>query len=278
VRIDLHTHSTASDGTDSPAVVMRRAADAGLDLVALTDHDTLAGHHEARAALPPGLTLVEGMELSCRLDGRSVHLLCYGVDPDDPALAGECEAIRTDRVRRAEAIVGKLREMGAGVTWEQVVELAGGGVVGRPHIARAMVAAGAISTPAQAFTSDWIGPGGPAYVSRYALDPVAAVGLVRAAGGVAVLAHPGAVSRGWKIPDAAIATLAAAGLAGLETDHPDHDEPTRRRLAGLASSLDLIPSGGSDDHGSLTGYRIGCEVTAAAAYERLMARRGPRPA
>lgn len=277
MRIDLHTHSNASDGTDPPAEVMRRASEAGLALVALTDHDTLAGHAQARAALPPGLDLVPGMELSCRLTGHSMHLLCYGVDPGSAELAAQCEAIRTDRLRRAEAIVGKLRGLGVDITWEQVVTLAAGGVVGRPHIARAMAAAGAIGSPEEAFGSEWIGPGGPAYVSRYALDPVEAVGLVRAAGGVAVLAHPGAVTRGWKIPDEVIATLAGAGLAGLEVSHPGHDEAQRRRLAGLAGELALVPTGGSDDHGGLTGYRIGCEVTAPEAYEQLMARRGAAP-
>ncbi len=272
MRIDLHTHSSASDGTDPPARVMRRAAEAGLGMVALTDHDTVAGHDEARAALPAGLTLVPGMELSCRLAGRSVHLLAYHTDPGHPGLAAECAAIRDDRLRRGKAMVGKLRELGVDITWEQVVTLAAGGVVGRPHVARAMAAAGAIASPEQAFSSDWIGPGGPAYVSRYALDPVAAIGLVRAAGGVAVLAHPGTATRGWKIPDEVIARLAGAGLAGLEVDHPDHDDAERLRLAALATSLDLAPTGGSDDHGGLTGYRIGCEVTSPAAYQRLMSR------
>jgi predicted metal-dependent phosphoesterase TrpH len=153
-----------------------------------------------------------------------------------------------------------------------VVALAGGGVVGRPHVARAMVAAGAITGPEQAFSSDWIGAGGRAYVSRYALDPVAAVRLVSAAGGVAVLAHPGAVTRGWKIPDDAIAGLAEAGLAGLEINHPDHDHPERARLTALATRLGLIATGGSDDHGELTRHRIGCEATAPDAYQRLLAR------
>jgi hypothetical protein len=283
VRIDLHTHSSASDGTQPPADVMRRAAAAGLGLVALTDHDTLAGHAAARAALPPGLSLVRGMELSCRLTGHAVHLLCYGVDPANEPLADECEAIRNGRLRRGQAMVGKLRELGVGVTWEQVVALADGGVVGRPHVARAMVAAGAVSSPGQAFSDDWIGVGGPAYVRRYALDPVAAIGLVKAAGGVAVLAHPGAVTRGWKIPDEVIAGLAQAGLAGVEINHPDHDEAERARLHAAAQRLDLVPTGGSDDHGGLTGYRIGCETTAAADFERLMSRReggaaGPPPA
>ncbi len=272
MRIDLHTHSTASDGTDPPAQVMRRARDAGLDVVALTDHDTLAGHSQARRALPPGLALLTGMELSCRLDGRSVHMLAYAIDPGNTELAAECAAIVEARVGRARRMVDRLRELGVSVTWPQVAALASGGVVGRPHIARAMVAAGAIDRPEQAFTQEWIGAGGRAYVSRYALDPVAAIRLIRAAGGAAVLAHPGAVSRGEKLPEQTIAWLAAAGMAGLEVAHPDHDHAERQRLGALAASLDLVPCGGSDDHGSLTGYRIGCETTAPEAYQRLMSR------
>jgi 3',5'-nucleoside bisphosphate phosphatase len=272
VRIDLHTHSTASDGTDPPAEVMRRAAAAGLDVVALTDHDTLAGHAEARRALPPGLALLPGMELSCRRDGRSVHMLAYGVDPANAELAAECAAIVQARVGRARGMVERLRELGVGITWPQVEALAGGGVVGRPHIARAMVESGAIDRPDQAFSAEWIATGGRAYVSRYAPDPVAAIGLVRAAGGAAVLAHPGAATRAGKMPDETIAELAAAGLAGLEVAHPDHDFAERERLEALAARLDLVTTGGSDDHGGLTGYRIGCETTAPEQYERLVAR------
>jgi 3',5'-nucleoside bisphosphate phosphatase len=271
-RIDLHSHSTASDGTDPPAEVMRRARAAGLDVIALTDHDTLAGHAEARGALLPGLALVPGMELSCRLDGHSVHLLAYHVDPAHAGLAEQLHAITTDRLRRARDMVGKLRELGVDITWEQVAAIAGDGVVARPHIARAMVAAGAIARPDQAFTPEWIGPGGRAYVSRYALDPEDAVRLVSSAGGVSVLAHPGVPQGGWKIGDEAVARLAAAGLAGLEVAHPDHHDAERIRLAALAATLGLVSSGGSDDHGSLTGHRLGCETIAPGEYERLVAR------
>jgi hypothetical protein len=271
-RIDLHSHSTASDGTDPPAEVMRRARAAGLDVIALTDHDTLAGHAEARGALPPGLALVPGMELSCRLDGHSVHLLAYHVDPAHAGLAEQLHAITTDRLRRARDMVGKLRELGVDITWERVAAIAGDGVVARPHIARAMVAAGAIARPDQAFTPEWIGPGGRAYVSRYALDPEDAVRLVSSAGGVSVLAHPGVPQGGWKIGDEAVARLAAAGLAGLEVAHPDHDDAERIRLAALAATLGLVSSGGSDDHGSLTGHRLGCETIAPGEYERLVSR------
>jgi predicted metal-dependent phosphoesterase TrpH len=275
MRIDLHTHSSASDGTDPPAEVMRRARAAGLDVIALTDHDTLGGQDEARAALPAGLILVSGMELSARLDGHSVHLLSYLPYGAGADLAAEAQKIREDRVRRGQAIVGRLRELAVDITWDQVAALAAGGSVGRPHIARAMVAAGAIEAPQDAFTPDWIGSGGRAYVSRYALPPVRAIELVRASGGAVVLAHPGAVSRGWRIPVETIADLAGAGLAGLEVDHPDHDEAERQRLRGLAADLGLLATGGSDDHGSLTGHRLGTETTSPEAFEQLMARCQP---
>lgn len=270
MRIDLHCHSTASDGTRPPAEVMRRARAAGLDVVALTDHDTQAGQQEARRSLPPGLTLVPGMELSCRLDGHSVHLLAYRSDPAHPGLAAQCGAITASRLERGEAMVARLRGLGVNISWERVREIAGGGVIGRPHVARAMVEAGAVASVPQAFTPEWIGADGRAYVRKYALEPARAIELVRAAGGVAVLAHPGALSRGWRIPDEAIAGLAGAGLAGLEVAHPDHDDAQRLRLGALAGRLGLVASGGSDDHGALTGDRIGCETVAQEAYERLM--------
>jgi 3',5'-nucleoside bisphosphate phosphatase len=269
VRIDLHAHSSASDGTDPPAEVMRRAAHAGLDVIALTDHDTQAGHAEAAAALPAGLRLVAGMELSCRAEGHSVHMLVYGADPAHPGLAAQCRAIVADRLRRAQAMVARLAELGVDITWQQVLDVAGGEVIARPHIARAMVAAGAIAAPEQAFTPEWIGTGGRAHVDRYALDPLAALSLVASAGGAAVLAHP-AAARGWRMSDQLIAGLAGAGLAGLEVCHPDHDDAQRSRLRTLAADLGLLVCGGSDDHGSLTGHRLGCETTEPEDYERLM--------
>ena len=278
MRADLHVHSNASDGTDPPAEVMRRAALAGLDVVALTDHDTVAGHAQARQALPGALILVPGMELSGRLDdpargepGRgvqSLHLLAYLFDPDDPELATETRRIRDDRVLRARAMVDRLIDLGVPISWEDVAAVAGTAVVGRPHIARAMAASGAIASPEQAFTPDWIADGGRAYVGRYALDPVRAIALVRSAGGVAVLAHPRA-DRALLVSDAQIAELAAAGLAGVEVFHPDQPDPAS--LLGLTRDLGLIATGGSDDHGSLTGHRIGSHIAAADAYERLIA-------
>jgi predicted metal-dependent phosphoesterase TrpH len=269
---DLHSHSSASDGTTPPADVMARAAAAGLDVIGLTDHDTVAGHAEAAAALAPGLTLLPGMELSCRRDGHSVHMLAYLFDPADPELAAEMAAIRESRVSRAREMVARLAEMGVPVTWEQVSRIAAGGVVGRPHIARALAEAGAVPTPADAFSPDWIGAGGRAYVSRYALDPGRAIALVGAAGGVTVLAHPRGAGRGWQIPDEVIAELAGAGLSGIEINHPQQDEQQRSRLRVLAATLGLIPSGGSDDHGELTGFRLGVEQAPEGSYQALVER------
>lgn len=269
---DLHSHSNASDGTTPPADVMARAAAAGLDVIALTDHDTVAGHAEAAGALPPGLTLLPGMELSCRRDGHSVHMLAYLFDPADPELAAEMARIRESRVSRARAMVSRLAELGVPVTWEQVTAITGDGVVGRPQIARALAQAGVVATPADAFSPDWIGPGGRAYVSRYALEPSRAVALVRAAGGVTVLAHPRGAGRGWQIPDEVIAELAEAGLSGIEVNHPQQDEEQRNDLLTLAFQLGLVASGGSDDHGELTGFRIGVEQAPEGTYQALVER------
>jgi 3',5'-nucleoside bisphosphate phosphatase len=277
VRADLHSHSTASDGTLPPGEVVRRARAAGLDVLALTDHDTAAGLEPASRALPAGLTLLPGMELSCRMDGHSVHVLGYLFDPAEPELAAELAAIRDSRVHRAQAMVARLQALGAPVTWEQVRAIAGGGVVGRPHIARALVDAGVIGSVREAFGPEWIGPGGRAHVTRYALDPARAIALVRQAGGVTVLAHPRSSTRGWLVPDEAIAALAAAGLTGVEVNHPNQDQPQRERLADLAASLDLVASGGSDDHGELTGYRLGSETIDPGEYERLIAARKEPP-
>jgi 3',5'-nucleoside bisphosphate phosphatase len=270
VRIDLHVHSSASDGTDPPAEVMRRAADAGVGVVGLTDHDTTAGHEEAALALPPRLTLVPGIELSCRSGFHSVHLLGYLFDPAHPGLVAETAAIRESRRSRAKSMVARLAALGAPVTWEQVTAIAGNAVVGRPHIARAMMAAGVIKRFGDAFTSKWLAPGGRAYVSRYAPSPAEGVALVRAAGGVPVLAHPRA-GRGWQLPDDQLAGLVPVGLAGIEVDHPDHDAVQRAELRGLASRFGLITLGSSDDHGGITGHRIGCETTSPGDYERLLA-------
>ncbi|WP_432128794.1 PHP domain-containing protein [Streptomyces sp. bgisy082] len=272
MRIDLHTHSTASDGTDSPAELVRNAAAAGLDVVALTDHDTTRGHAEAIAALPEGLTLVTGAELSCRVDGIGLHMLAYLFDPEEPALLAERELVRDDRVPRARAMVGKLRDLGVPVTWERVARIAGDGSVGRPHVAEALVELGVVPDVSAAFTPEWLADGGRAYVGKHELDPVEAIRLVRAAGGVTVFAHPLAVKRGQVLPEASIARLAEAGLDGIEVDHMDHDEATRARLRGLAKELGLLTTGSSDYHGSRKTCRLGEYTTDPEIYGEITRR------
>ncbi|MFF3685248.1 PHP domain-containing protein [Streptomyces sp. NPDC002187] len=272
MRIDLHTHSTASDGTDTPAELMCNAASAGLDVVALTDHDTTRGHAAAAAAVPEGLTLVTGAELSCRLDGIGLHMLAYLFDPEEPELLRERELVRDDRVPRAQAMIGKLQELGVPVDWQQVARIAGDGSVGRPHIAEALVELGVVPTVSDAFTPDWLADGGRAYVEKHELDPFTAIRLVKAAGGVTVFAHPLAVKRGRTVPESAIAELAACGLDGIEVDHMDHDEDVRARLRGLAGELGLLATGSSDYHGSRKSCRLGEYTTDPEIYGEITRR------
>jgi predicted metal-dependent phosphoesterase TrpH len=272
VRIDLHSHSTASDGTDTPAELVRNAAAAGLDVVALTDHDTTRGHAEAIAALPPGLTLVTGAELSCRVDGISMHMLAYLFDPEEPALLAERELVRDDRVPRAKGMIAKLNDLGVPVTWEQVARIAGDGSVGRPHVASALVELGVVDTVSDAFTQDWLADGGRAFVEKHETDPFEAIRLVKGAGGVTVFAHPGAAKRGRTVPESAIAEMAAAGLDGIEVDHMDHDPDTRARLRGLAKELGLLVTGSSDYHGSRKTCVLGEYTTDPEVYGEITRR------
>ncbi|CAG7604191.1 PHP domain-containing protein [Actinacidiphila bryophytorum] len=273
MRIDLHTHSTASDGTDTPAELVRNAAAAGLDVVALTDHDTVGGYAQATAALAgTDLTLVTGAELSCRTGGTSMHMLAYLFDPAEPQLYEARELVRDGRVPRAHGMIDKLQALGVPVTWEMVARIAGDGSVGRPHIATAMVELGVVPTVSDAFTEEWLANDGRAYVGKQEFDPFDAVRLVKAAGGVTVFAHPGAHKRGETVPDEVVAGLAAAGLDGLEVDHVDHDEPTRTRLRGLARELGLLATGSSDYHGTRKSVALGECVTDPEVYAQLAAR------
>jgi predicted metal-dependent phosphoesterase TrpH len=273
-RIDLHTHSTASDGTLTPAELVGAAAAAGLAGLALTDHDTTAGWAEAAAALPPGLTLVPGVELSCVAQepdrAVSLHLLGYLIDPAEPRLRAHRRRLRGAREGRARRMVELLRADGHPVSWERVRALAAG-PVGRPHLARALVDAGRVASLEEAFGPEWIGTGGRYWAPRPELDVVEAIGLVRAAGGVAVFAHPYARRRGVTVRPATIARMAAAGLAGLEVDHPDHEPGERAELRALADELDLVPTGASDFHGAARPQPLGVETTGVEAYERLVA-------
>lgn len=269
-RIDLHTHSTASDGTLPPDVLVRAARTAGLDVVALTDHDTTAGWDTAAAALPDGLALVRGAEVSCVHAGISLHLLAYLFDPAEPTFAAALGALRTSRTGRAEQMARMLEADGTGVTWHRVQQLAAGSV-GRPHLAQALLEQGHVATVSDAFTSDWIGTHGRYWVAKVEIDVLDAVRMVAGAGGVSVFAHPRATARGRTVDDQVIVDMAAAGLGGLEVDHVDHDESARRELRDLAAGLDLLLTGSSDFHGTHKPVRLGAHTTGEQAYERLVA-------
>jgi predicted metal-dependent phosphoesterase TrpH len=274
MRIDLHTHSTASDGTDLPADLIAKAAAEGLDVIALTDHDTTAGWAASVAARPHGLTIVPGVEMSCvHAEGErriSLHMLAYLVDPDHPALRAEWARLRESRLVRGRRIVENLVAAGYPITWAQVSTLAAGGSVGRPHIGRALVEAGVVPDVDTAFRQ-LLTSGQPYYVRKADTEVFTALELIRAAGGLAFFAHPIARRRGPVVSDAAVADMAAAGLVGIEVDHPDHDADDRRHAAGLARDLDLIPTGSSDYHGTNKTTPLGACLTDPSAYERLLA-------
>lgn len=271
-RIDLHCHSTASDGTLTPAELVRAGAAAGLDVMAITDHDTTGGWAAAAEARPAGLRLVRGAELSCRWYGVRpaipLHLLAYLFDPAEPRLAADLARMRADREQRAERIVDLLRADGVEISWSEVHGYAAGGSVGRPHIAQALIRAGLVRTTDEAFASRWLGA--RYFVPKADLDVFEAVRAVRAAGGVPVFAHPRATKRGRVVPDALIAELAAAGLFGLEADHEDHSPQEREQIRDLAASLGLVVTGSSDFHGSHKAVRLGAFRTAPEAYEKIM--------
>jgi predicted metal-dependent phosphoesterase TrpH len=270
MRIDLHTHSSRSDGSDTPAELVQVAKAAGLDVIALTDHDTTTGWDEAVAAgAEHGVRVVRGAELSCRLEGIQIHLLAYEFDRDEPEFAAKRVLLRDDRERRAKLIVERCRELGAPITWDQVARIAGDAAIGRPHVASALVEEGVVGTVSEAFSSDWLADGGRAHVEKYALDPFWALDLVRGAGGIVVFAHPAAASRGRVVSDEQIAALAAAGLSGIEADHVDHDPAARRRIHGLAKELGLPATGSSDYHGTRKTVRIGANTTSPEAFEAL---------
>ena len=270
---DLHTHSTFSDGTLDPEQVVALAATRDLTGIALTDHDTTEGVDRARlAARATGLEVLLGCELSAEQDGGPVHVLGYGFDPEEQAFAARRAWIRDGRVGRARRMVERLRALGADVDLDRVLELAGSGSVGRPHVAAAMVEAGVVADIAAAFAPEWIGTGGRAYVAKDAVGPVVAVELIRGAGGVAVLAHPSLHAGAGAVPEPVIRAMATAGLDGLEVDHPDQAAAERARLRALAGELGLEVTGASDCHGALYGYRLGVERTPDATVERLLAR------
>ncbi|HKE99951.1 MAG TPA: PHP domain-containing protein [Actinomycetes bacterium] len=269
---DLHTHSTCSDGTLEPEAVARLAVERQLGGIALTDHDTTAGVAAARAvAREHGVVVLTGCEFSAGHQGNAVHVLGVGFDPGEARFAAARAAVRGERLVRARRTVDRLRALGAEVTFEQVRALAAGESVGRPHIAQAMVEAGVVPSVQEAFGPDWIGAGGRAYVPKQSVSPVRAVELIRGAGGVAILAHPSRHAGNRSVPEAVIREMVAAGLAALEADHPDQPGPDRAHWRALAAELEVLTTGGSDDHGARSGYRLGVCRTSEATVAALLA-------
>ena len=270
MRIDLHAHSNVSDGTQPPAELIAAAAEAGLDVVALTDHDTTDGWAEASAAaMKLGVALVPGMEVSCRTrEGISVHLLSYLHDPAHPGLLEEITKSKDARFTRAERMVSLLAE-DYPLSWDDVIHhVAPGATLGRPHIADALVAAGVVEDRSEAFETI-LTSRSRYWVQHYAPDPAAAVELVRAAGGVPVFAHPVASSRGRIVGEHTYREMIDAGLAGLEVNHRDNPEQGRAFLRRLAAEHDLLVTGSSDYHGAGKPNLLGENTTAPEVLARI---------
>jgi predicted metal-dependent phosphoesterase TrpH len=278
MRIDLHAHSTASDGTDTPAELMAVAAAAGLDAVAITDHDTTAGWLPASEALPRGLTLVPGAELSTisvdSMTGRrvSVHLLAYLFDPSSAALVAEQSRLRAERRSRLREMAERMADDGLPIdAGEVMAALPEDAPAGRPHLAQALVRAGKVVDVNQAF-AEYLGNGRGYYLPRQDTPVEGAIELIAEAGGVTVIAHPFARSRGATITPEVLAKLAAHGLTGVEVDHPNHDDATRAEVRGLAGELGLVRTGSSDYHGTNKNIPIGAETTDPKQFEALVER------
>jgi predicted metal-dependent phosphoesterase TrpH len=286
MRVDLHVHSTASDGLYAPAEVVRIALSKNMDVIALTDHDTIDGSAAAlaaaREATPASrLEVIAGVELSAEEDGADRHILGYLLDTESPTLKAALTELREARVHRADRIVQKLDELGVHVPLERVYALAGDGSVGRPHVARALIEQGTVGSVQEAFDR-YLGNDGPAYVPHHRLTPADAIRLVHDAGGVAVLAHPGRLEHGQ--PREIIEAMVPLGLDGLEVYYPDHTPALVEELRELARRFDLVMTVGSDFHrreGDGTA-RIGSVKTPAdfdpvAALKARAARTRPTP-
>ena len=272
--IDLHTHSTASDGTDSPAELIAAASAAGLDVVAITDHDNTAGWAPALDARPEHLTVIRGAEFSTLASTSSwpvsVHLLGYLFDPAHPAIVTEQTRLREERRQRGMAIVRKMIAAGIPITEAQVMAIAAGAPVGRPHIGQALMAAGVVTSVDQAFARHLSGRG-PYYVPKADTDLPTAIAMIAAAGGVSVIAHPRGRGEYRALTYDYIKELAGVGLGGLEVDHPDHSPAERDELRSIANRLGLLVTGSSDYHGSNKVLRLGQERTDPEVLAALVA-------
>jgi predicted metal-dependent phosphoesterase TrpH len=272
MRIDLHTHSDRSDGTMTPTELVRHAAEMSVDVLAITDHDCFAGWDEAlEAAVDHNVTLVRGIEISCRYDGQSVHLLGYLPDPTYAPLQDELRRVLDGRSSRLPAILDRLQGLGIEIGIDDVRRVSvDAAAMGRPHVADALIALGVIKDRDEAFAK-YLGPGGPAYVDRYAADLPTMIQTVRGAGGVTVVAHPWGRHAHSALSPEGFAALKQVGLAGVEVDHEDHSPQIREELRGLAKELDLVVTGSSDFHGTgKTGHDLACNTTSPEQYDRLM--------
>jgi predicted metal-dependent phosphoesterase TrpH len=270
--IDLHAHTSVSDGTETPSELVAAAVAAGLDVVAITDHDATSGWREAfDAARGTGLTLLPGLELSTQLDYASVHVLGYLVDPADPGLVAETTRIREERLHRARSMVERIAVDYPELSWERVLEhTTPDATVGRPHIADALVALGYVPDRTAAFQSILHWQGGY-YRPHKAPPPIEGVRLIVAAGGVPVIAHPGARGPERVLSEARIRRLVDAGLAGLEIAHRDNSPASRERWTRVAEQYGLIRTGSSDYHGDGKPNRLGENGTDPAEYARIVA-------
>lgn len=267
--IDLHLHSNVSDGTGSPTDVVREAHAAGVRTMALTDHDTAAGWDEAREeCLRLGMTFIPGMEFSSRIEHGSIHILAYLIDPNYAPLAEELDKLQNDRENRLRQMTENV-SADYDITWEHVMEqvAASGKSLGRPHLADALVAQGIIGERSEAFDGI-LSKNGPYYVSQYALDPVSAVKLIRAAGGVPVMAHP--TTRGRVAPMEYIDRLIEAGLGGYEIEHRENMEPGKTILREICVERGLIMTGSSDYHGTGKPNQPGENTTAPEMLAKII--------
>lgn len=274
MKIDLHTHSDRSDGTDSPTELIENAQAAGLDVVAITDHDSTEGWKDAdKAAKRVGVTVVHGIEISAKLEGKSIHLLGYEFDPRDKPLLAELAKVIDGRNSRLPATLDRLRALGIDITTSDVeARSRNAAATGRPHVADALVDLGVVKNRDEAFDR-FLMPGRPAYVDRYAADLPTAIGLVKAAGGKTVLAHPWSRGSNRVLTRARIGTLVDAGLDGLEVDHNDHGAEARASLRQIARDLGLVRTGSSDYHGTgKIGFPLAGNTTEPAEYRRLLDR------
>jgi predicted metal-dependent phosphoesterase TrpH len=273
VRIDLHTHSDRSDGTDTPAELVRHAHAQGIDVLALTDHDTTEGWDEAAdVAERSGITLIRGIEVSARFAGSGVHLLAYLPGPPPPRRVGRRDPGLAGRNSRLPAVLERLRGLGIDIEADDVRRCAtDAAALGRPHVADALVTLGVVADRDEAFAR-YLGSGGPAYVDRYAADLATMIRIVTDAGGVSVIAHPWASRHDHSaLDEAGLASLRDAGLAGLEVDHQDHAPEVRDRLRGVAADLGLVVTGSSDYHGAgKIDHDLGCNTTAPDQLARLL--------